>query len=308
MLNELSLSLAYANASARRWLLCLCLGLWCMGLAAAAQPTVFTYRPAENDKDLRYAYDLAVLQLALDKTVAKYGPYVLQASPVMTFPRAIKMVENNQFPNFFIKLSYEQRLVSDLRFVFARYPVDRGIVGYRVCFTNPQSKQKLASVRSIAELRNFVVGQGSGWADVEILRSNGFKVVEVNQYENLFPMVAGNRFDLFCRGANELLDEYQTYKSTPNLTYDESMSIAYPLPRFFFGHASNKKGAERIEEGLIAAHNDGSLIQLWRRHYASSIDFVKLPRRTIYWLDNPSLAGLQTNYRQFLYDPLHEKK
>ncbi|WP_294770859.1 hypothetical protein [uncultured Rhodoferax sp.] len=300
--------LSALHSKALRVLRLVCGGIGCIGLSALAETTVFTYRAPETDKDVRYAYDFSVLQLALEKTVAKYGPYQLLPSPAMTFPRAIKMVENNQYPNFFIKLSYEQRLVSDLNFVFAKYPVDRGIVGYRVCFANPQSKQRLMSLSSAADLRNFVMGQGSGWADVEILRSNGFKVVEVNQYENLFHMVAGNRFDLFCRGANELQDEYEANKSIPNLVYDESMSIAYPLPRFFFGHASNRKAAERIEEGLIAAHNDGSLIEMWRRHYASSIDFVKLSRRNIYWFENPLLAGLQFNYRQYFFDPLREKK
>jgi hypothetical protein len=286
----------------------LCLAIFGGRPAAGEEATLFTYRSSESDWDPRYHYDFAVLRLALEKTVSKYGPYQLNPSPRMTFPRTIKAIENNQYPNFFVKLSYEQRLVSDLKFVFAKYPVDRGIVGYRVCFANPDSKQRLSTVKSVADLKNFVMGQGSGWSDVEILRSNGFKVVEVSQYKNLFPMVANNRFDLFCRGGNELLDEYEANKTIPNLVYDESMSLAYPMPRFFFGHSSNSKGAERIEEGLIAAHKDGSLVELWRRNYAASIEFVKYSRRTIYWIENPLLSGLKFDYRQYFFDPLREKK
>jgi hypothetical protein len=153
----------------------LCLAIFGSVPAAGEDATVFTYRSSESDRDPRYHYGFAVLRLALDKTVVKYGPYQLKPSPRMTFPRAIKAVEYNQYPNFFVKLSYEQRLVSDLKFVFAKYPVDRGIVGYRVCFSNPESKKRLSTVESVADLKEFVIGQGSGWSDVEILRSNGFK-------------------------------------------------------------------------------------------------------------------------------------
>ncbi len=48
---------------------------------------------------------------------------------------------------------------------------------------------------------------------MEILRENGFQVREVSEYESLFKMVAGKRFDLFCRGTNELLSEWETHKS-----------------------------------------------------------------------------------------------
>ena len=59
-----------------------------------------------------------------------------------------------------------------------------------------------------------------------------FKVVEVSRYESLFRMVAINRFDLFCRGTNELLEEFNAHRDIPDLTYDEAISIAYPMPRF----------------------------------------------------------------------------
>ncbi|MDZ7939284.1 MAG: hypothetical protein U5M53_13820, partial [Rhodoferax sp.] len=72
---------------------------------------VFTYRPGESSKDLRYEYDTAVLRLALEKTVAKYGAYQLVPSPSMTFLRAFESLSRNIYPNFFVKLSYEQKLV-----------------------------------------------------------------------------------------------------------------------------------------------------------------------------------------------------
>lgn len=285
--------------------------LWFYCLQAAwaePEPTEFTFRAPESGLDLRYNYDFLVLQLALEKTAAKYGPYRLAPSPRMNFLRVQKALSSNTYPNFFVKLSYEDRLVRELGLVYAKYPVDRGIVGYRVCFANPQSRDRLVEGRGKGNVLDYVIGQGSGWADGEILRSNGFKVVDVPQYESLFTMVAGKRFDLFCRGANELLDEMEAHRFVADLVVDETMVIAYPLPRFFFGNAASKLGAERIEEGLVAAHQDGSLIRLWRENYERSIDFVKLRQRDIHWFKNPFLNDLKFNYGKYFMDPMTEGK
>ncbi len=272
--------------------------------SAIGEQTLFTYRAPESTADHRYDYDTAALRLALEKTRQEYGDYRLEASPAMTFPRAISALSKNEYPNFFVKLSYEASHVSQRNMTFAKFPVDLGIVGYRVCFTGPESNAKVRTARTLDDLKQFSIGQGRGWADVEILRSNGFKVVEASNYENLFLMVANGRFDLFCRGTNELLDEYETHKNIGQLSYDQTFSIAYPLPRFFFTHQSNRQAAERVTRGLLLAFRDGSLQELWRQNYGQSIDFVRLDKRRIFWIENPLLKGLDFDYRQFFLNPL----
>jgi hypothetical protein len=275
-----------------------------LNTASAAETTVFTQRVGESETDVRYHYDNAVLKLALEKTKEKYGPYRLQASPPMTFPRAIFAASKNEYANFFIKLSYEEILVTQKSMVFAKFPVDLGIVGYRICFTHSETKAKLAEIKSLEDLKKFSMGQGTGWADVEILRYNNFNVITAANYESLFKMTAAKRFDLFCRGTNELLEEYEAHRDIPGLSYDESFSLAYPLPRFFFTHKDNDKAAKRIEEGLLIAYRDGSLQQLWKTNYEKSINFVQLEKRRIFWIENPLLKNLDFNYRQYFYAPL----
>lgn len=269
---------------------------------------MFTYRAPESEIDNRYTYDTEVLRLALEKTRSMYGAYRMVPSPALSFARAMLSVSRNTYPNFFIKLSYEDSLVSSQNMSFARFPVDLGIVGYRVCFVSPDAKARLATVKTADQLRTFTMGQGSKWADVEILRYNGFSVVETPLYESLFKMVASNRFDLFCRGTNELLDEYEAHKHIAGLSYDETLSIAYPLPRFFYTHQTNAKARDRIEAGLILAYQDGSLQRLWQKNYQRSIDFVQLGRRKIFWFENPLLKQLDFDYRKYFYDPLKETR
>ena len=265
----------------------------------AQAPTIFTYRSAESDLDARYDYDLSLLTLALDKTVKQYGPYTLEPSGGMNFARAIHLVETNQKPNFFIKLSYEKQFSSNL--VHTSIPIDLGIVGYRVCFISPQADKRLSSKPSLAELKRLLHGQGKGWADVKILESNGFQVFENSSYEGLFLMVANNRVDLFCRGVNELYDEFHAHKSIPGLQYDKRFVLYYPLPRFFYTHRDNIEALERISLGLSLAFEDGSLQKLWRSAYQTSIEFSQLSQRELIPLENPTLEALEPGYQDYFY-------
>jgi hypothetical protein len=284
-------------------LLVLSLGTSLPSSAQIAPELIITVRAPESDADTRYYYDTEALRLALELTQAKYGPFRIVQTPPMTFSRAIASVSADEYPNFFIKLSYEDRY-AELHMRYVRFPVDLGIVGYRVCFTRPDLKAELAKVTRLDELRRYTHGQGHDWADVQILRSNGFTVVEASNYEVLFDMLAKRRFDLFCRGTNELLDEFRSHETLKDFSYDQSFSLAYPLPRFFFTHEKNSAAANRIQEGLLMAFKEGRLQKLWQANYQKSIDFVRLDKRKIFWINNPLLDKVDFNYRQYFYDPL----
>lgn len=293
-----------------RWLcmvLALAGGLFAAAACAAAPATLeVTVRGPEGPGDTRYDYDTGVLRLALEKTRARYGNYRIVTAPPMNFSRAIASASTDTYPNFFIKLSYEARYADALNLDYVRFPVDLGIVGYRECFTHPDLKAELAKATSLDALRRFTIGQGRDWADVSILRGNGFNVVEVDQYESLFRMVAARRFDLFCRGTNELLDEYNAHQDLPGLSYDETFSIAYPLPRFFYTHKRNAAAIARVQEGIRLAHKDGSLQILWREKYGDSVDLVRLDKRRVFWIENPLLKDVDFDYRQYFFDPLKQ--
>ncbi|WDP85382.1 MAG: hypothetical protein HUN05_09775 [Desulfobacter sp.] len=193
---------------------------------------VITYRAQESSTDKRYDYDTALLELAMEKTRPTHGPYSLRPSPEMNFPRAKSVIRNNHYGNFFAKLSYEDKYKETMDMDFVKFPVDLGIVGYRIFFVSEQTRKKLSAVTTLDMLKTFTMGQGAGWTDVGILRAGGFKVVAVPTYESLFRMVAWNRFDLLPRGANEILDEYESHKQIKDFTYDTSLCLAYPLGSF----------------------------------------------------------------------------
>lgn len=268
---------------------------------------VITYRAQESKSDMRYEYDTLLLKLALDKTKHNYGDYKFVPSPVMNYSRAKIKLMKNEYPNFFVKLSYEDKFKEKMNLNFVKFPVDLGIVGYRVFFVSEQIKKKVSEAVTLDDLKKFTIGQGSGWSDISILRSAGFNVIEVPLYESLFSMVAANRFDLLSRGTNELLGEYESHKHMKNFTYDTSICLSYPLPRFFYTHASNTKAIQRVMEGLQIAYEDGSLQKLWMEQYRDSITFVNLNIRKIIKIENPNILNLDFNYQQYFYKPENEK-
>lgn len=273
---------------------------------AAAKGTVFTYRTPESQTDSRYQYDTQLLQLALESTVETDGAYRLVPSPVMNFARARSFIKSNSLPNFILKLSYEPDFENN-NMAYVPFPVDLGIVGYRVCFAHPEVVEQLSHVDSLDKLRSFTHGQGTGWTDIGILRHNGFDVTEVANYESLFKMVSTRRFDLFCRGANELLDEFKAHEHIQNLSYDKAIAFFYPFPRFFYTNAANTEALDRISRGLAIAYNNGSLQKLWTRRYKESVDFVGLDQRRIFTLENPLIESLSVDYQRYFLNPLELK-
>lgn len=270
---------------------------------ATPDEMVISHRLAETSSDKREAYNIALLHLAMEKTKDKYGPYRMQGIPQMNTPRSLYAASLNIYPNLVLEISYDESHVKKGDLTYVDFPVDLGVVGIRVCFVNQALKADVSKVKTLEELKKYTIGQGVGWADTTVLRANGFKVIEVATYEGLFKMVSAGRVDLFCRGVNEIFDEYNTFKYLPGLAVDESFVIVYPLPRFYFISSRNQLAKERIEEGLQIAYRDGSLMQLWSAHYASSLAFAHLKERRIFHLQNPLISKLPKDYEQYFYDP-----
>ncbi|MES2676440.1 MAG: hypothetical protein V4660_19535 [Pseudomonadota bacterium] len=278
----------------------------CLLVTQAHAEFIVSHRSPETEGDSRQHYNNELLTLALEKTKPKYGAYKFQAIPAMTTPRLLSVATSNRYQNLIFELTYDDKFTEKSDLTYINFPIDLGIVSYRICFVNPAIKAELEEITSVEQLKKYTIGQGIGWSDAEILRTNGFHVNEFSNYGNIFKMVSAGRIDLFLRGANELRSEYNTFKTTMNLTYNESFVIFYPLPRFFYIAAENVLAKKRIEEGLKIAYYDGSLKKLWQKEYGDNIQFAKLKQRKIFHLDNPFIKNIPADYQKYLYDPFHE--
>ena len=219
----------------------------------------------------------------------------------MNKKRALAMLQTNELENFFFKHSISK--TSADKYGYVNFPVDLGVVGYRVFFVSPNALTAFKQVTRLSQLKKFSIGQGVGWLDTKILRHNGFKVIEGTSYEGIFKMVARNRVDLFARGINELLYEYQARATELPLIANTSTILYYPLPRFFLTNKGNHQAIERIELGLDIAYKDGSLFELWKEYYLQSVRFIDFKAAKIFEIPNPFLEGLDDSYKQYIFKP-----
>lgn len=257
---------------------------------------IVSHRAPYSDGDKHHIYSTQLLRLALEKTRKEYGDFTLRPIPRRNYARAVKAAVDDAYPNLIIETSYEQALTHDAKLDFINFPMDLGVLGYRVCFINPQLKASGKKIATLEQLRQYSFVHGVGWADTIIFRHNGLKVQEIENYDGMFLMVIGGRVDFFCRGANEILGELEQFKGLKELTIDEQFILVYPLPRFFYLNGKNKLAKKRIELGLQRAYADGSLQALWKANFLPSLELVGLAQRKVIRLENPLLGSLKLSF------------
>ncbi len=262
---------------------------------------------SSNDKRLNYSTEL--IKLALNKTLKPGEVIQYKSIPTSSSARARSLLNNNKYPNLILPLSYEDNM-QESSIDYIPFPTELGALSYRVCFISPKFLQSQKKIQSITDLKHYTFATGIGWPDSHVLKSNQIQTVEVSKYENIFKMLYNSRFDFFCRGIGEVLNEFATYGPIYQLRYDQSFLLYYPMPRFFFLHNSNQQLKQRLKTGLLSAYKDGSLMQLWKKHYADSIKFSAPKGRTLFFLENKRIQDINIEYKKYLlpletYESLH---
>ncbi len=264
-------------------------------------PLIVHYRVKAINNEGKFNYYMELIDSALKRTEAEYGPYQLGPLQELTFTRIKRTAKHNTVPNLVMGTSYSSEMETD--YAYIPIPMDFGITSYRVCFTRKEKIEELKKIKTVNELRRYSIGQGKDWLDVAVLRANGFTVVEYPNYKNLFQAVARGRFDLFCRSIDEIRPEWEIYKDIKGLSIEESFIIHYEFPRFFWTNRENKLLIERLTKGLSAIFEDNTALSIWKKHHLKNIEFVKLKGRNIFYLENPQLNNLQTDFHPYYYDP-----
>ncbi|WP_035375074.1 hypothetical protein [Pseudoduganella violaceinigra] len=256
---------------------------------AAGPPLQIVYPRPESEHDSRYQYDWEVLRTALEKTRPTFGPYELrQASQYMSPARVTAEAAAAGPINLFVRATSVQL---EQQFRPIRIPVDRGLIGYRLLLVRQDEVPLFAEVSTLDQLRHFSIGQGKGWVDVGILQSAGFKVVEGNNYDGLFSMLAVRRFDAFSRSVDEALREYDERHQQFSIEVEPGIALYYPLARYFFTRrdVDGEMLARRLEAGLETMVHDGSLQALFMEYKGPLIKRSGLAQRRLFRIPNPAL-------------------
>lgn len=265
----------------------------------------YIYHPPESALDQRYVYHWKILETALEKTQAEFGPYLMESSVFMTEKRQAFELRNATGKLTVMYLGTTPEFERDL--VPIRIPVDKNLGGYSVFLVRDDVRARFEAVSSLDDLRRFRYGLGLGWIDVGILEANRFKVVTGSSYDGLFEMLVARRFDVFLRAAVEVIDEYEARKAAmPELRIEETICIYYPLPMYFWFSKTDegRRLAARAEQGMRGMIADGTYDRIFTEFQHAKIERLRLRDRKLFKLENP-FVGPETPFadRRLWFDP-----
>ena len=247
-------------------------------------------------------YEIEILRLALDKTKDKYGEYTLTKQRDMSVARGFRNLKDNTIEHGILVDTQRKQHSLNKDIIYADFPIYLGVLGYRICFVNKSVAADFVVAEDEYEVRKFIHGQGTGWADVDILRNNGFTVKEGNRTENLYKMLNAHRVDLFCRGINEITKEVPWFEGYKEIILDRSKAFYYPLNFLFYFNAKDNELRDRIKEGLVIAFNDGSLLKTWKKYFIASVASANMHNRKIIPLKNYHTESYDSNLDKYLLD------
>lgn len=174
-----------------------------------------------------------------------------------------------------------------------RYPVFKGLYGYRVFLIREADQGKFSSINTLEELKALTAIQGIHWPDLDILKANNFNVESTSQHTSLYKMLSFGRVDYFPRGIHEPWQELET-RPNMGLAVEKSLMLYYPAPGYIFVDKNNTRLANRFTEGFETLLASGEFDQFFNQH-PQIVEMKKqanLEKRLIFKLTNPLLPSM----------------
>ena len=229
-----------------------------------------------------------------------------ETTPSTTEARIIEMIDANKLDICWYATTNE----FESRMLPIRIPLYRGLLGYRVLMIREGTQSKFDNIETLDDLKRISLGQGRFWADTDILVANGLNVVKVTQYNSLFYMLDGGRFDAFPRGVHEPWYEIPNWPDL-SLTVEKHLMMQYTNPFYFFVNKNNTRLAGIIEKAFRKAIDDGSFQQYFLNDPTIKDVLLKanIDKRHVIRLKNPSLPPqTPVDEKKLWFDPFELKQ
>lgn len=217
----------------------------------------------------------------------RYSASFPDAGKSVNMARQVSKVLSGEYQLFWTLTSKEH----EEQFIPIRIPIYRGMLGMRVCLVNRKNREIFKNVHTLEQLLQFQAGQGKLWSDTFIMESNKIPVVKVVKYPSLFPMLDGDRFHYFPRGAHEPWAEMRNY-SQYDLVVEPYLLIKYTAPFYFFVNKESPDLANYVREALEKMVSSGEFETLFYQdeQVRDAIEKASINNRRLIELDNPYLT------------------
>ncbi|MDB5541277.1 MAG: hypothetical protein JWQ89_3004 [Devosia sp.] len=249
-------------------------------------------------------YQSALLHELLERTRPEYGAYeVVPFTEKVSLARATDLLIDGRLLNLITQGIGQPRLEREA--IPVQYPIDKGLLGYRVGFIDAGNQEKLSGVKNLDDMRKLRVGQGRGWGDVRIYEFNGIPVETSPDTPSLFPMLVHGRFDLFPRGINEIAPEFTKYsRDYPSLAIEKHVLLHYPFYDAFYVSPAAPHLAKRLSAGFELIVADGSFDALFAKYFGKIVADLHLRNRVVVDMENPDLPPwVPLDRKELWFDP-----
>src|SRR3990172_10426012 len=137
------------------------IGLLVWATMTESTPAMDVVKPLKaKDYLARNKYPFELLDEVLKRTVAPWGPYVEQPfTEPISVARGHQEALKGELLNVLVTDVGQKKLEEGM--IHVPFPIDKGLLGYRVALIDRRERQKIAKVASIEQLRSLRVGQGS---------------------------------------------------------------------------------------------------------------------------------------------------
>ena len=269
------------------------------GLGAQAADTLRVRRSVPGQlHTTEQAYQTEVLELLLEKSRAKYGPYLLEnyVTRGMTQSRVFRELQAG-------RLDVTTSMTDDAREQMAiplRYCLYRGLLGVRVGMGLPATVEALDKLQSREELNQIELGQVFDWPDYTVQKQAGLKVTRLSDFNAGIKRIQDGNLPLMPMG----IVEVAPLAKARGLATISHWAIAYPTAYYIFVSKNRPELAERLQYGFEQALKDQSFDALFNKRIGSQIAAAGLDKRRLFHIPNPYLPKATPLERKELWHPL----
>lgn len=265
---------------------------FCFLIALAASSFSLQAQEAKSEvlyfqDDIRYLYEVELLQRALTLTADEYGVAEAKAKHYPTHLRGLFALTRGRIQVAFLATSEAY----EVDYLPIRIPVLQGMLGYRVLLTTQDRLEKVDQLKTLKDLQNkAIAGFGLHWEGTRVLRQNHLLMVESSHYAHLFENLSTGKVDYIPRSLNEVFNEIAEQKRHGNEFFLSSKAAFFhPHYRYMFVARYNYKLAERLEKGLTMALEDGSFKAIFDKHFGHVKSYLAEHPHHVIQLENPLL-------------------
>lgn len=256
---------------------------------SSAQAQTSTQEVLYFQDDVRYLYEVELLQRALLLTEQEYGP--AEAKPLYhpTHLRGLFSLTRGKIHVAFLATSTQY----ETDYLPVRVPILQGMLGYRVLLTTPAKLAKINQLKQLKDLQTqAIAGFGLHWEGARVLRENHLLMLESSQYAQLFSNLASGKVDYIPRSLNEVFNEIDDQQRRGlQLSLSSKVAFFHPHIRYMFVARYNHKLAERLEKGLHKALEDGSFKAIFDKHFGHVKPYLEQHSHHVIQLENPTFPA-----------------